>query len=336
MIPGPERSPFVETSRKAAGIKDGSIPVESLLPPTILVDRSQYEAEQIYANRKTDVYALMGVYVALLVDSADRESRSYPPLGLSLPGVDGSRVAFPADALANIYKDNGFSPFSYVNMSLRDQLFRIRNGIFADGKTTKLFQEVKEASEKWGEFYDVYIPPAPFIRDIDGVGIRNTWNFVNPAIINAVNFMTGMASLVPEVIESTGFDPLSNNTTPGEILEESFYIPQAFASTGIEQFSHGLKRIIEIARLDVDGQLKQEFPDDGRYFDPDVFSISRSETGKWRLGLSSDLMPERNPDALKCPALINVLGESAIKKLWRRTVQPAKVLYPKMHAAEGK
>ncbi len=330
MIPGPERSPFVELTRKAQGIRDGSTPVESLLPPTILVDRSEYEAEQIYASRKTDVYALMGVYVALLVDSVDRELEAYPPLGLSLPGVGGTRVAFPPDALVNIYNEKGYSPFAYVNLSLRDHLFRGRNGIFADGKTAKLFNEVKEASEKWGEFYDAYIPPSPFIKDVNGVGIRNTWTFVNPAIVNAVNFMTGMASLVPEVVKSKEFDTAANNTTLGEILEDSFYIPQAFASTGIEQFSRSLKNIVEISRFEENARVKQDFPSDGRYFDPDVFHISRSEEGKWRLTLPPDLMPERNPDALKCPALVNVLGESAVKKLWRRTVQPAKVLYPLM------
>jgi len=328
MPPRAERAPFIDISRKAQGIMDGSIPVESLLPPKNFTPMAEKEAARIYASHKADVYALTGVYVSLLVDSVVKESEAYPPLGLSKLTGEGGGTNVTKEEVMGSEK----SPFSQVNLFLLKNLINARSGIMADGKTVKRFKEVEKAGEKWSEFYKTYIPLGDLPSAVDGVEIRNTWEFINPALTNAVNFMTGMASLVPQIIARDGFNCSERNTSPGDILNSSFYIPQAFASTDLDKFSRALIGVLNVSRILPMGRANPVFPENGIFFYPKPFGIESFGDDSHRLSLQPDYMPERNPQAMKCPALVNILGDSAIKKLWDRTVKTSRVVYPLMQA----
>ncbi len=329
MPPKAERAPFVDVSRKAQGIMDGSIPVESLLPPKNFTPMAEKEAARIYASRKADVYALTGVYVSLLVDSVVKESEAYPPLGLSKLTGEGGRTSVTKEEVMGSEK----SPFSEVNWFLLKNLINARSGILADGKSTQLFKETAQAGEKWSEFYKAHVSAVDLPKAVDGVEIRNTWEFMNPALTNAVNFMTGMASLVPQIINRDGFNCSEHNTSPGDILDSSFYIPQAFASTDLDKFSRALIGVLNASRILPMGRANPVFPENGIFFYPKPFGIESFGDDSYRLSLQPDYMPQRNPQAMKCPALVNILGDSAIKKLWDRTVSTAKIMYPMMQSA---
>lgn len=328
-----ERTPFVTVSQKAQGLISGEINPLSLMPPKLTSPMTAYEAGRIYGARKDDVYALLGVHVSLFVDAAHKEAEQFPPSGLSLPEKDGGRIEMPVEPFMDIYRKDGISPFFYANMMLRNRLKNIRHEVYPDESKRELFRDVGLVSQAWGDFYDNNVLGTGKRLLVAGMDIRNAWKFTDSAIDNAVNFMTGLSSLVPQVAEIQNFDPKENNTLYGEILENSYYIPHAFASTGLEEFSEKLVAVVHPDQIEPGFHVEQKFPENGERFDPEVFRIGKKGDGKWRLVLNPELMPARNIQALKCPAIINLLGESALAKLWNLNTRAARTFYPLMEAA---
>lgn len=170
---------------------------------------------------------------------------------------------------------------------------------------------------KWGKFVEDHAGGSRQYA-------RNPWKILIPAIGNATMFMAGLSSVLPEVAKRDVSDLVT--VSPEyltQTLENSEYLVNSFANSGIDAFSDSLKKMMN---LGIPGGGVNSFPHEGQYFDKRVFTIGYKKN-KPRLEVREDLIPGKNPGDIGCPALVNLTGESAISTMWKWNVEWSSQIY---------